>query len=147
MAKFEPKALMGADKDDLQAVSALLQDAVAKIGEMAFIPTDRRFAFVANRYVWEGAVKGGRGPGQRVRTGVHFDDVISVRARKVRMGAPEAVVDILSINFEGDENGGTITLELAGGGAVALEVDAINVTMRDLSEPWRAARKPDHETN
>ncbi|MEE4208100.1 MAG: DUF2948 family protein [Parvularcula sp.] len=145
MAKFEPVALMGADLDDLKTVSALLQDAVAKVGEMAFIPTDRRFAFVANRYVWEKAVRGAKGPGQRVRTGVHFDDVKAVRAKNVRMDAPSAVVDILSLEFDGDENGGVVTIHLAGGGAIALDVEAINVTMRDLSEPWRAVRKPDHE--
>lgn len=145
MARWKPLALIAADEDDLKTVSALLQDAIVKIGDTAYLPDQRRFAFVANRYVWETAKPSLFHQGQRVRTGVHVDDVRSVRARAVRMDAKDAVIDILSAEYEGGENGGTITLNLAGGGAIALEVEAINVTVRDLSEPWRASRRPDHE--
>lgn len=147
MPRYKPLAIMAADAEDLQAVSALLQDAVLKIGDAAYVAADRRFAFVANRYVWETAKRSFFSQGQRVRTGVHFDDVRAVKARGVRMDASEAVIDILSTEYEGDENGGMITLHLAGGGAIALEVDAINVTAKDISEPWRAGRRPDHKVD
>lgn len=147
MPRYKPLALMAADAEDLQAVSALLQDAVLKIGDTAYVAADRRFAFVANRYVWETAKRSLFSRGQRVRVGVHFDDVRSVKGRGVRMDANEAVIDILSTEYEGNENGGTITLNLAGGGAIALEVDAINITVKDISEPWRAGRRPNHEVD
>lgn len=145
MAKYQPLALIAGDQEDLRTVSALLQDAIVKIGDTAYLREERRFAFVANRYVWETARRSLFSQGQRVRTGVHFDDVREVKARAVRMDAAEALIDILSAEYEGDENGGTITLNLAGGGAIALTVDAINVTMKDLSRPWRARRRPDHD--
>ncbi|MEM1380247.1 MAG: DUF2948 family protein [Pseudomonadota bacterium] len=144
MSKDTPLALMAADKEDLQTISALLQDAIIKVGDMAFLKDERKFAFVTNRYAWEKPKRGFFSQGWRVRTGVHFEDVAAVRGRAVRMDAPEAVVNVLSTDYEGDENGGTITLNLAGGGAIALEVDAISVTVKDLSEPWRASRRPDH---
>ncbi|MEM6912435.1 MAG: DUF2948 family protein [Pseudomonadota bacterium] len=144
MAQFKPMALVAADSEDLQAVSALLQDAVLKIGDATYLDRDRRFAFVTNRYVWE-APKAFFGRGQRVRTGVHFDDVISVKTKNLRLDAKDAVVEILSTEYDGDENGGLITINLAGGGAIALEVEAINASLNDLSEPWQASRRPNHE--
>lgn len=145
MAAFKPLALMAADADDLKTVSALLQDAIVKLGDTAYLPDERRFVFMANRYVWE-KKPGFLHPGFRVRTGIHFDDVKAVRSRSVRMDAKDAVIDVLDAEYEGDENGGTITLNLAGGGVIALDVDAINVTVKDVSEPWRASRRPNHET-
>ncbi|WOI53782.1 DUF2948 family protein [Parvularcula sp. LCG005] len=142
---YKPLALMAADREDLDVVSAVLQDSVAKVGDVAFLPDQRRFALVANRFVWEEGANKTKGPFTRVRVGVHFDDVLSVRTKSVRLDAKSAIVDILSVTYHGGEDGGTITLTLAGGGIVALAVDAINVTVRDISEPWRTQSKPDHE--
>lgn len=143
---YKPLALMAADKEDLEVVSAVLQDAVAKVGDIAFLPKERRFALVANRFIWEEGASKKFGPFTRVRTGVHFDDVTQVRAKAVKMQAKSAVVDILSVTFEPKgEEGGTILLTLAGGGAIALEVEAINANVNDISEPWRTPKKPDHE--
>ena len=49
------------------------------------------------------------------------------------------------MEWEGDENGGCIVLSLAGGGTIALETEAINITVKDVMDPWRASRRPDHE--
>ena len=147
----DPLGLMVADTDDLRVVSAVMQDAVAKVGEMAYLPRARRFALLANRFVWEEGATKERGPWHRVRTGLHFEDVTRVRTRALDMGDKAAVVSILAIGFEpagaeegGEEGAGTITLSLGGGGAVALSVDAINAAAEDLSPPWRTQNKPDH---
>ncbi len=136
---------MAADEEDLQVISAVLQDAVAKVGDMTYLPARRRFALVANRFVWEEGTNKQRGPFTRVRAGVHFDDVTRVRTKSVRLDAKSAVVDILAIEYEGaTDAGGTITLTLAGGGAIALDVEGINGTVQDISAPWRTQSKPDH---
>lgn len=143
---YTPLALLAADGEDLEVVSSVLQDAVAKLGDLAYLPDERRFAFVANRFVWEDGVKRNFGPYLRVRTGVHFDDVVRVRTKALKRGSKEAVIDILSVTFEpGEDGAGVITLNLAGAGAIALDVDAVNATLTDLSEPWRTTSKPDHE--
>lgn len=144
MTGYKPLALMAADEDDLKAVSAMLQDAIVKIGDMTYLKDERRFVFMANRYCWE-TKRGFLHPGFRVRAGIHFDDVEKVRARSVRLDAKDALIDILSVEWDGDENGGCITMTLAGGGTIALETEAINITVNDVSAPWRASRRPDHE--
>lgn len=144
---YTPLALLAADEEDLRVVSAVFQDAVTKTGELAYLPAARRFAMVANRFVWEEGASKKHGPFARARAGLHFDDVRAARLRGLDLSAHEAVIVLLSVGFEpdGEEGAGTITLTFAGGGEVALDVDAINATAQDLYGPWRTRSRPDHE--
>ena len=142
---YTPLRLIGADPEDVEVVSACLQDAVMKVGDMAYLPKERRFAFVTNRFVWEEGASKRFGPFTRVRAGVHFDDVRAVRARNIRQEAKSAIVSLLSIKFApADDGAGTVLLEFAGGGEISLEVEAVNVSVSDISEPWRTQSKPEH---
>ncbi|MCI5046979.1 MAG: DUF2948 family protein [Aquisalinus sp.] len=143
---YKPLRLLAADDEDVEVVSACLQDAVMKVGDMAYLPKERRFAFVANRFVWEEGASRKRGPFIRVRTGVHFDDVTGVKARHIRQDAKAAVVSLLAVRFEPKEDGaGQLLLEFAGGGEIALEVQAVNIGLSDISDPWRTRNKPEHD--
>lgn len=134
--------LAAADREDLEVLSARLQDATAKLGDIAWLPRQRRFAALFNRYRWEEV----HGKGTRVRAGLHFDGVLSVQSQNIKQGAPEAVVSLLAIKFTpGDDPGGVIELTLAGGGAFRLSVESIDATLSDLTGPWEALAKPDHE--
>lgn len=142
---YQSLRLMAADKDDLGVVSAVLQDAVAKLGDFAYVPAERRFAFVANRFVWECAGNRKAGPFLRVRAGVHFEDVLSVQFQHLKTDAKDAVVEILAVRFgPGEDGGGTVLFDLAGGGAVRLTVESVNVFLTDISAPWRTRSRPDH---
>ncbi len=46
------------DPEDLAILSAHLQDAEVKIGDMAYLPKAQRFALVASRFDWFGAGAG-----------------------------------------------------------------------------------------
>lgn len=142
---YKPLRLMVEDADDLKVLSIVLQDAIAKIGDFAHLPKQRRFAFVANRFVWEDAADKRRGPFARVRAGCHFDDVLSVRQMNLRPDAKAGVVDLLAIRFDPAADGaGAVILDFAGGGAIRLEVESLNAQLADISEPWLARAKPEH---
>ncbi len=49
--------LIALDGEDLAIISAHLQDAVVRVGDMAFLPREHRFALLTNRFDWEAAVK------------------------------------------------------------------------------------------
>ncbi len=143
---YKSLRLMAGDAEDLGVMSACLQDAVAKLGDFVFLPEQRRFAFVANRFVWECAVDRRAGPFVRVRSGVHFDDVKSAKFLNLRTGAKDAVVELLAIRFEtGADGAGALVLDFAGGGAVKLEVESVNAFLADMSEPWGTRAKPEHK--
>ena len=138
--------LAAADAEDLQVLSARLQDAVLKLKDVVWQPKKHRFAAVVNRLVWE---EGGR---TRVRAGLHFDSVLKVQSHKVKLGAEEAVIALLAVTFtpnaqpaEGEDPGGVIELVLAGGGAIRLTVECIQAELTDLTQPWAARGRPDHE--
>jgi hypothetical protein len=44
--------LAAADGEDLEMLSARLQDAVGKLKDFAWLPKQRRFAAMVNRYRW-----------------------------------------------------------------------------------------------
>ena len=91
-----PLRLIAQDADDLPVLSAALQDAVAKIGDIAYEPAARRLTIAFNRYRWEAR---GR-TRERVRAGLQFGGVLQVKARKLRRDAPGAVVELLALSFE-----------------------------------------------
>lgn len=143
---YRPLRLMVEDAEDLGVLSTVLQDAIAKVGDFAHLPKQHRFAFVANRFVWETASDRKRGPFARVRAGCHFDDVISVRAMNLRLDAKDAVLNLLAVRFAPREDGaGTVTLDFAGGGAIRLDVESINAQLADISAPWLTQARPEHE--
>jgi hypothetical protein len=137
--------LAAADAEDLEILSARLQDAAAKLQDMVWLPRQRRFAALFNRYRWE---DGDKGAGTRVRAGLHFDGVLSVQSQNVKLGAGEAVVSLLAIRFTGnggEDPGGVIELVLAGGGAIRLTAECIDAALEDLTGPWAARARPSHE--
>lgn len=143
---YKPLRLVAEDADDLAVLSACLQDAIIKVGDCAYLPKQRRFAFVANRFVWECAADRKRGPFARVRAGAHFDDVIAVRQQNIRADAKDAVLELLALRFDrAADSGGAVVFDFAGGGAIRLEVEAVNAHLSDLTAPWSTQRKPTHK--
>ena len=137
--------LAAADAEDLETISARLQDAVAQVKDLVYLPKSRRFAALFNRYKWESP--GGRS-GTRVRAGLHIDGVLSAKASKLRPENPDAVASLLAIRFQpkGDEDpGGIIELFFSGGGILRLEVECIDAELADLSGEWAALGRPVHE--
>jgi len=138
--------LHAVDEVDLSVVAASLQDAVVLRHDLAFQPKQRRFAFMANRFVWEAEIgKAGGTEPRRVRTGVHFDFVQSVQARNLPAEDSDVPLELLTISVDPRAEGATVlTLLFAGGGAVRLTVECIDCTLRDVSEAWPATMRPDH---
>lgn len=139
-----PLVLHAVDEIDLAVVAACLQDAVVVRRDLAFQPRQRRFAFMANRYLWEADGRTKADP-SRVRTGVHFDFVQSVQARDLPPEDSEVPLELLTVSVSPQAEGAaTITLLFAGGGAIRLVAECIDCTLRDVSETWPATMRPDH---
>ncbi len=138
--------LAAEDTEDLEIISARLQDAVAKVKDLVYLPKSQRFAALFNRFRWE------ENQDTRVRSGLTFAHVQSVKAQNLRREAPEAVVSLLAIRFTatGGPNGeedpsGEVELVFAGGGAIRLKVEYIEAELTDISGEWAALGRPAHE--
>lgn len=150
-ARFEdgreaPLNLGAFDPEDLQVLSSLVQDAVFPVTEMAWRPRERRFALLVNRFRWEDAGRDRHGA-ERVRSVLAVDHVLKVASQGIDRGEKDMILSILSVSFEPGEDGtGHVMLTLAGDGAIRLSVEALEVTLKDVTRPYRApsGKAPDH---
>ena len=139
-----PLRLLAQDADDLTVLSAALQDAVARVGDIRFEPASRTLTLAVNRYRWEKAGSGG----ERIRAAVQFGGVLGLRSRNLRREAADAVISILSVGFTpGEPPGGVLDIVLAGGGDLQADLECIDAALSDLGDPWPARGAPQHEEN
>ena len=153
-ARFEdggenPLRLKALDTDDLGVISALVQDAVFPMSEMKWANKDRRFALLLNRFRWEDAPKATARARdfERVQSVLVIEDVVKVQSLGILRGENDVVMSLLSMSFEPATDGmGRIVLTLAGDGVIAVEVEALEVVLRDVTRPYRApsGKSPGH---
>ncbi|MDX1580521.1 MAG: DUF2948 family protein [Alphaproteobacteria bacterium] len=130
--------------EDLVVLGGFLQDATVRVGDMAWLPKARRFALVFNRFMWEECETSDCF--MRVRTGMHFENVVSAKTRNVPQRKPDEVLELLTIHAVCPEDGNAvITLYFAGGCDIRLEAEIIEAEAEDLCEPWETPRQPRHE--
>ena len=148
LPKMEELKLIALDAEDLRILSCHLQDAVIRVGDMAYLKEGMRFAAIANRFDWEGAVKSKDDEFQRRRTGLRFERVKSVQVQGIDLKKKDLVLVLLAVAFEpGDEPEGTLILHFAGGGAIRLGVECIEAELRDLGAVWSTQHKPEHASD
>ncbi|WP_439140335.1 DUF2948 family protein [Roseicyclus sp.] len=140
-ARFEdaaprPVALRAYDGDDLAVIATLTQDAVFPIAEMTWDRRRRRFALLLNRFRWEEAAAN---PPERVQSVLVIDDALHVATQGLDRSAVDLVMSVLTLSWAPGEDGtGKITITLAGDGAIAVDVEAMDVTLRDVTRPYLA---------
>jgi hypothetical protein len=138
--------LVALDEEDLEIVSSHLQDAVVRVGEMAYVPSRKRFAAVLSRFNWEKAASSGKPEdNERRRTALRFDRVLAAQLKSVKPSQADRVLSLLAVRFEPDEHpGGYVTLTFSGGASVRLKVECIEAELTDLGPSWRAKSRPQH---
>ena len=140
--------LIALDGDDLKIVSAHLQDAVLKVGDMAFVPRERRFAAILNRFDWASVPPDGKATAPiRRQTALRFERVLGAQVTGIDLKAGHEVLALLALQYEPtseEDPQGYVTLVLAGGGAVRLHVECVEAEMKDLGPAWQARAVPKH---
>jgi len=136
-----PLKLYAHGAEDMAVMSALLQDALAQLGDMQFLPQEKRFVVLFNRFCWEHD-----GAPLRVRSAMQLANVASIRQKKLNLKRREAIVSLLAVSFETDKApSGTICLKFAGGGEIRLAVEACEAILEDITAPWAATARPQHD--
>jgi len=154
---MEGLKLVALDKDDIEVVSAHVQDALVKISDVFWRPRERRFVVALNRFDWMNAVDAGgakivgnndNSPDyRRCRTALRFERVIGCKCRGFDQTAKDATLNLLAVEFAArDAPAGIVTLTFSGGAAIRLEVECLEAELADLGEVYAAAACPDHFT-
>ena len=142
--------LKAEDKEDLTIISAYLQDAVTVVGDFTFSPKERIFAMMVNRYQWEEQKKLGNCEDgqccQRIRTGCHVANVLSVSAQNIPQDNKKYILELLAVEpLELDNGNIAIDLIFAAEGLIRLEAELIDASMQDVGEPYAAKCHPKHQ--
>lgn len=131
--------------EDLQVISALVQDAVLPVTEIRWLGAQRRLALLINRLRHEDKPAGR--PVERVQSLLVIDQVLAVSSQGVDRKDQDLVLSVLSLSFDASEApGGFVELTLAGDGAIRARVEVLEVSLRDVTRPYKAVagRAPDH---
>lgn len=146
-----PLNLGALSRDDLPVISSLVQDAVFPVTEMRWQTAKNRFALLLNRFRWEdsdAAEARGRAY-ERVQSLLVVDSVLSVSSQGVDRSDKNVILSLLDVSFEpGEDGAGHVILTLAGDGALKLSVEALEVSLRDVTRPYQApsGKQPCHST-
>lgn len=134
--------LRAADAEDLAVISAILQDALVTVAEMAYLPEESRFVLVANRFRWEPGET--RKDFERTLSGLCIDGVTAVHRRGFNPREGDRILALLAIHPDSEDQPKSLILEFAGGSSIWLEVGRIMCHLDDLGEPWPTRWRPKH---
>jgi hypothetical protein len=137
--------LVALDTDDLEVVSAHLQDAAVCVGDVRWRPAEKRLVIGLARFDWEGA-QTGQPDYQRRSAALRFERVNSFKCRGVNCSDKTAMLSLLAVSYdETDGPGGVITLTFSGNAALRLEVECLECELADLGPIWTTTCCPAHD--
>jgi hypothetical protein len=138
--------LIALDDQDLSIVSAHVQDAVMKIGDLEYLPAAKRFVLTMNRFVWEASTGLFRRHNERRQAVLHFDRVLGVKTNGIARDKPAEILSLLAISFiEISKPAGIVELIFSGGGTIMLDVECIEARLADIGGAWEATSRPVHK--
>jgi hypothetical protein len=141
---MEPVKFVALDREDLEVVSAHLQDAHIKVADVIWRPQESRLVIGLSRFDWL-AAEGTKPELRRCRSALRFERVKACKCRNVDPAGKAAVLNLLAVEFsEGDAPGGAVTLTFSGGGVLRLEVECLEAELADLGPTWVADCRPVH---
>ncbi len=140
----DPLKFVVLDEEDLEVVSAHVQDAVVKVADVIWRPQEKRLVVGLNRFDWEGAQE--ISPEyRRRRSALRFERVQSCKCKAVNPAGKDAVLNLLAVEFsETDAPAGVVTLTFSGNAALRLEVECLEAELADLGPTWTTDGCPAH---
>jgi hypothetical protein len=165
--------LRALDEEDFGVIAALVQDALVPISEMAYLPEEKRFVMLLNRFRWETADSvdldphSGELPDQEPSTpeGAPIEDApfeedeTAPRRHFERTHCGLCFDRVVAVRTKGIDmrardrilelltiqvEDGAVLLVFAGDAMIRLVVEALRCRMEDLGEAWPTRWRPQH---
>jgi hypothetical protein len=153
-ANVDELKLVALDRDDIEVVSAHVQDALVRVADIFWQPREHRFVMALNRFDWmtvadaKGDSARAREDCRRCRTALRFERVLSCKCRNLDQTNKDARLNLLAVEFvERDQPAGVVTMTFSGGGVIRLEVECLEAELADLGEIFTADACPNHFTS
>lgn len=128
--------LQARDNEDIQVVSAVLQDSIAPVVDMHYLAPEKNFVMVVQRLRRENEEKK-----ERVCCALNLRGVESVQTQGFNPADTDVMLDLLALMPEGD----ALDLVFASDARVRLHLKDWNMIIEDFGEPWPAQCSPCHD--
>ena len=126
------RKLIALDADDLAVISAHVQDAAVQVADIIWRQSEKRLVVGMSRLDWDQAMSGDTAPG-RLLSALRFDRVLACKSRNIDLEQPEAVLELVGIEFHpGEAPGGSALLLFSQGEALRLDVECLECALTDL---------------
>ena len=137
--------------EDLEVISSILQDGIFFVKDLAWLKKKRQVAVLINRFRWENksAYTMNKTNPERVRSLLIVDNVLHVSSKGVDSSDRNAPLNLLKLDLNQSKNSIFLTLLLSDFGAIRCEVEAIQLCMKDVTQPHKAksGKIPNHPMN
>jgi hypothetical protein len=133
---MDPLKLVALDQEDLEIISCHVQDAFVTVGEIVWLPAERRLVIPLNRFDWESA-EGATPQLRRRRAALRFECVNAFKARGIDPAGKSEMLNLLAVNFsEVAPPSGVVELTFSDGPALRLDVECVEAELVDLGPAW-----------
>ena len=132
--------LLARTPEDIPLIASSVQDSILRVGDVRFDRKARYVTLRLTRYRHEADKPA------RIEAGLRIDGVMSFQSQGIDTSNPDALAVLLDVTFDPiDKVAGIFTLTFSGGGAMRLEVEAVDITLADTGEPRATKSIPQHE--
>lgn len=131
-----PVKLKAKDAEDVQVISALLQDSIAPVCDMLFDAEEKNFIMVLHRLKREGDVR------ERVCCAVNIHGVAAAQLQGINLGQQSRMLDLLTVMT--DET--AMIFIFAGDAKIRLQLQDWSMIIEDFGEAWPAQCNPCHDS-
>ena len=133
------------EPEDLEILSAACVGAITSPTEISYSSKIRQFSLTFSRFMWE-EQKSGASASARIRSGLFFSDILSVKSVDYPVSAPDTAMELLSVSSTPEKSGNIlIQLNFAGGSSIALTAECINASLTDAGSSWQTKNTPTYE--
>jgi hypothetical protein len=151
MTECKKIKLMAKDSEDLQIISAILQDAIVPVMDMKYEKAERRFVMVANRFCWEKAVRekkrcsetGDKPCYERINAAIRISGVDAAQMLGFDLTKRNQMLGLLAIVQQGSD----LVLTFADNKGLKLSVKDWALQIEDVGESWPTPNAPHHDCN
>jgi hypothetical protein len=126
------------DAEDVEVISAILQDAIVPVCDIAYQPEDKNFIMVPQRLRREVKSDEGR---SRICCALGVKGLEGVQTQGIDLKQQDRMLDVLAAVLEGP----VLTFICAGDAKIRLQLEQWSLALEDFGEPWPAKCNPCHD--
>ncbi|MDD3288726.1 MAG: DUF2948 family protein [Alphaproteobacteria bacterium] len=135
----KPLKLLAKDGEDIEVISAVLQDAIVPLEDMTYEVADKNFIMVVHRFCWCDGERP-KESFERVCCAVSISGVRTVQVQGIDLSNRSEMLELLAVFLENN----SMQFVFSGESRIKLELEDWTMKLEDFGEPWPTTHQPCH---